>query len=115
MTDFMTGLRSRYGVIVVDTPPLARASMRSCWLRWPEPAHRSAAGKDRPGISRGQDRPPASVAGAGVGTVLNDVRDGSEYRAYTYYMDGYELTGEPLFRPLVGGTKRAGPPVTARQ
>jgi hypothetical protein len=29
-------------------------------------------------------------------------------------MDGYELTGEPLFRPLVDATKRGRPPVTAR-
>jgi len=49
-----------------------------------------------------------------LGAVLNDVRGGSEYRAYSYYMDGYELTGEPLFRPLVDGTKRGRPPVTAR-
>jgi len=49
-----------------------------------------------------------------LGAVLNDVREGSEYRAYGYYMDGYELTGEPLFRPLVDATKRERPPVTAR-
>jgi len=41
-----------------------------------------------------------------LGAVLNDVRDGSEYRAYAYYMDGYELTQEPLFQPL--GADREG-------
>jgi hypothetical protein len=35
-----------------------------------------------------------------LGTVLNDVRDQSEYRGYAYYMDGYDVTKEPLFRPL---------------
>jgi len=43
-----------------------------------------------------------------LGAVLNDVRDESEYRAYAYYMDGYALTNEPLFRPLGGGTQGAG-------
>jgi len=42
-----------------------------------------------------------------LGAVLNDVRDESEYRAYAYYMDGYGLTNEPLFRPLAGGKQGA--------
>ena len=37
-----------------------------------------------------------------LGAVLNDVRDRSEYRAYAYSMDRYDLTQERLFRPLVG-------------
>ena len=116
MTDFMTGLRSRYGVIVVDTPPLG-AGVDAFVLA-------SLAGSLLIVLRLGKtDRELAEVKidllrqspVRVLGAVLNDVRDGSEYRAYTYYMDGYELTGEPLFRPLVGGTKRAGPPVTARQ
>jgi len=44
-------------------------------------------------------RDPQTTAATAVGAVLNDVRDESEYRAYAYYMDGYALTNEPLFRP----------------
>ncbi|HXF94548.1 MAG TPA: polysaccharide biosynthesis tyrosine autokinase [Gemmatimonadales bacterium] len=43
-----------------------------------------------------------------LGAVLNDVREDSEYYAYTYYMDGYALANQPLFRPLVA---KAGPRV----
>jgi len=115
MADFMTGLRSSYGVIVVDTPPLG-AGVDAFVLA-------SLAGSLLIVLRLGKtDRELAEVKidllrqspVRVLGAVLNDVRDGSEYRAYTYYMDGYELTGEPLFRPLVGGTKRGGPPVTAR-
>jgi len=115
MAEFMTGLRSSYGVIVVDTPPLG-AGVDAFVLA-------SLAGSLLIVLRLGKtDRELAEVKidllrqspVRVLGAVLNDVRDGSEYRAYTYYMDGYELTGEPLFRPLVGGTNRGGPPVTAR-
>jgi Mrp family chromosome partitioning ATPase len=29
-----------------------------------------------------------------LGAILNDVRNGSEYYAYSYYLDGYELAKE---------------------
>jgi len=116
MADFMTSLRSNYGVIVVDTPPLGAgvdafvlASLDGSLLMV------LRLGKtDRELAEAKMDllrQLPVRVLGA----VLNGVRGGSEYRAYSYYMDGYELTGEPLFRPLVDGTKRGRPPVTARQ
>ena len=116
MADFLTSLRSSYEVIVVDTPPLG-AGIDAFVLA-------SLAGNLLMVLRLGKtDRElaeakidllrqsPLRVLGA----VLNDVREGSEYRAYSYYMDGYELTGEPLFQPLVDATKRGRPPVTARQ
>jgi capsular exopolysaccharide synthesis family protein len=116
MAEFMTSLRSNYGVIVVDAPPLGAgvdafvlASLAGSLLMV------LRLGKtDREMAEAKMDllrQWPVRVLGA----ILNDVREGSEYRAYSYYMDGYELTGEPLFRPLVDGTKRGTPPVTARQ
>jgi len=48
-----------------------------------------------------------------LGAILNDVREGSEYSAYAYYMDGYELTNEPLFQPLAASRKTARPHATA--
>jgi len=116
MADFMTSLRSSYGVIVVDTPPLGAgvdafvlASLAGSLLivlRLGKTDRELAEAKIE--LVR---QSPIRVLGA----VLNDVREGSEYRPYGYYMDGYELTGEPLFRPLVDGTTRGRPPVPARQ
>src|SRR5204863_8237415 len=116
MADFLTSLRSSYEVIVVDAPRLG-AGIDAFVLA-------SLAGNLLMVLRLGKtDRElaeakidllrqsPLRVLGA----VLNDVREGSEYRAYSYYMDGYELTGEPLFQPLVDATKRGRPPVTARQ
>jgi len=116
MADFLTSLRSSYGVIVVDTPPLG-AGVDAFLLA-------SLAGSLLVVLRLGKtDRELAEakidllrqLSLRVLGAVLNDVREGSEYRAYSYYMDGYELTGEPLFRPLVDGTKRGRPPVAARQ
>ena len=116
MADFMTSVRSSYGVIVVDTPPLG-AGVDAFVLA-------SLAGSLLMVLRLGKtDRELAEVKidllrqspVRVLGAVLNDVREGSEYHAYGYYMDGYELTGEPLFRPLVDGTKRGRPPVTARR
>jgi len=115
MADFMTRLRSSYSVIVVDTPPLG-AGVDALVLA-------SLAGSLLLILRLGKtDRELAEVKIdllrqsplRVLGAVLNDVREGSEYHAYGYYMDGYELTGEPLFRPLVDGTKRERPPATAR-
>src|SRR5438445_12377166 len=116
MADFLTSLRSSYGVIVVDTPPLG-AGVDAFLLA-------SLAGSLLVVLRLGKtDRELAEakidllrqLSLRVLGAVLNDVREGSEYRAYSYYMDGYELTGEPLFRPLVAGTTRGRPPVAARQ
>jgi capsular exopolysaccharide synthesis family protein len=115
MTDFLTSLRSTYGVIVVDTPPLG-AGVDAFVLA-------SLAGSLLVVLRLGKTDRELAEAKIDLlrqlpirllGAVLNDVREGSEYQAYSYYMDGYELTGEPLFRPLVDGTKRGRPPVAAR-
>ena len=42
-----------------------------------------------------------------LGAILNDVREESEYRAYAYYMDGYQVSGEPPFQPLVAARGEA--------
>lgn len=107
MADLMTRLRSSYNVVVLDTPPLA-AGVDAFALA-------TLAGNVLLVLRLG--RTDRALAEAKlellrrlplrmVGAVLNDVREGSEYQAYSYYMDGYELTNEPLFRPLVASRKR---------
>jgi tyrosine-protein kinase Etk/Wzc len=113
-TDLMTRLRSRYGVIVVDTPPLG-AGVDALVLA-------SLAGGLLVVLRLGRTERELAEAKIALlrqlpirvlGAVLNDVREASEYHAYSYYMDGYELTEEPLFEPLVS-KKGETPPVTAR-
>jgi len=104
MADLVTGLRSTYDAIVLDTAPLGAgvdalalaklAGNLLMVLRLGRTDRELAEAKLE--ILR---RLPLRLLGA----VLNDVRDESEYRAYAYYMDGYALTNEPLFRPLGGG------------
>src|SRR6266700_3118301 len=104
MADLVTSLRSTYDVIVLDTAPLGAvvdalalaklAGNLLMVLRLGRTDRELAEAKVE--ILR---RLPLRLLGA----VLNDVRDESEYRAYAYYMDGYGLTNEPLFRPLAGG------------
>jgi capsular exopolysaccharide synthesis family protein len=113
MADLVTSLRARYGVIVVDTPPLGagvdalllatRAGSLLMVLRLGRTDRELAEAKLE--ILRTL---PARLLGA----VLNDVRDGSEYQSYSYYLDGYELTDEPLYQPLVTKrrSERAGNP-----
>jgi succinoglycan biosynthesis transport protein ExoP len=102
MADLVTSLRSTYDVIILDTPPLGAgvdalvlaglAGNLMMVLRLGKTDRQLAEAKLE--ILR---RLPLRVLGA----VLNDVRNGSEYRAYAYYLDGYEVTNEPPFRPLV--------------
>jgi len=109
MTDLVTSLRSTYEVIVVDTAPLGAgvdalvlaklARNLLMVLRLGRTDRVLAEAKLE--ILR---RLPLRLLGA----VLNDVRDESEYRAYAYYMDGYALTNEPLFRPLAGNKQGVG-------
>jgi capsular exopolysaccharide synthesis family protein len=110
MADLVAGLRSTYDVIVLDSAPLG-AGVDALALA-------TLAGNLMMVLRLGRtDRELAEAKLEMVrrlplrllGAVLNDVRDGSEYRAYAYYMDGYALTNEPLFRPLVAGKKSAGP------
>lgn len=107
MADLVSHLRSTYDVVVVDTPPLgagvdalALASLTGNLLMVLRLGRtdRELAEAKRESLRR----LPVRLLGA----ILNDVRDGSEYRAYAYYMDGYELTQEPLFQPL--GADREG-------
>lgn len=110
MATLMTSLRSSYEVIVVDNAPLAAgidalslaALTRNLLLvlRLGRTDRLLAAAK-----LETLRRLPLRVLGA----VLNDVRGGSEYGAYAYYMDGYELTNEPLFQPLAAGKHPATP------
>lgn len=110
MAGLVTSLRSTYDVIVMDTAPLgagvdaltlaALAGNLLMVLRLGRTDRALAEAKLE--VLR---RLPVRLLGA----VLNDVRDGSEYSAYAYYMDGYELTNEPLFRPLTGSRKGATP------
>ncbi len=109
MAELVTSLRSSYDVIVLDTPPLgagvdalALASLAGnllMVLRLGRTDRELAEAKLE--ILR---RLPLRV----LGTVLNDVRDGSEYRAYAYYLDGYELANEPHFRLLAASGAHAG-------
>ena len=109
MAELVNGVRSTYDVIVLDTAPLGAgvdalalaklAGNLLMVLRLGRTDRELAEAKLE--ILR---RLPLRLLGA----VLNDVRDESEYRAYAYYMDGYALTNEPLFRPLGGGKQGAG-------
>ena len=110
MADLVTNLRSAYDVIVLDTAPLgagvdavALATLAGNLLMV------LRLGRTDRGLAEAKleilRRLPIRLLGA----VLNDVRAGSEYSAYAYYMDGYELTNEPLFRPLAASRKAARP------
>ncbi|HVH68413.1 MAG TPA: polysaccharide biosynthesis tyrosine autokinase [Gemmatimonadales bacterium] len=114
-TAVMTHLRSKYDVIIVDTPPLG-AGVDALVLA-------SLAGGLLVVLRLGRterELAEAKIALLGqlpirvLGAILNDVREESEYYAYSYYMDGYELSEEPLFQPLVGDKKGQPPPVRAR-
>ena len=115
MVDLVTDLRSRYGVIVLDTPPLG-AGVDAFTLT-------TLAGSLLMVLRLGRTerelaevnlellrRHPVRLLGA----VLNDVRDGSEYRYYGYYLEGYDQAAEPLFHPLVASRPESRPHVPAR-
>ena len=102
MAELMSALRSRYSVLVLDTPPLAAgvdAFVLSNLLGNLLLVLRLGR-TDRELAEANLEvlrRHPARLLGA----VLNDVRPGSEYRAYGYYLTGYETATEPEFRPLI--------------
>ncbi len=115
MADLVARLRSSYGVILVDTPPLG-AGVDAFLLA-------TLAGSLLTVLRLGRtDRELAeaklevlrSLPTRLLGAVLNDVREGSEYHAYRYYLDGYGLTDEPLFQPLVASKKGPRPSAAAR-
>src|SRR6266568_2630666 len=112
MADLVTSLRSRYGAIVVDTPPLG-AGVDAFLLA----THAGSLlmvlrlGRTDRELAEAKLEILRSLPARLLGAVLNDVREGSEYRAYAYYLDGYEVTNEPLFHPLVAGGKHGSTPV----
>jgi len=92
-------LRGAFQVILVDTPPLG-AGVDAFSLAMTAGSLLLVL---RPGIAdrahlTGKldllQRLPVRILGA----VLNDVREGPEYRAYSYYLEGYEARGEPVER-----------------
>lgn len=107
MADLMARLRSRYGVIVVDTPPLGAGvdALVLAKLTGSLLVVLRLGRTDRE-LAEAKLEILRSLPTRLLGVVLNDVREGSEYRAYRYYLDGYELTNEPLFEPLVAGRTR---------
>ncbi len=112
MADLVTSLRSRYGAIVVDTPPLG-AGVDAFLLA----THAGSLlmvlrlGRTDRELAEAKLEILRSLPARLLGAVLNDVREGSEYHAYRYYLDGYEVTNEPLFHPLVAGGKHGSTPV----
>ncbi len=113
MTELITSLRSRYSVIIVDSPPLGAGvdafalgtvtGNLMMVLRLGSTDRELAEAK-----LDVLDRLPVRVLGA----VLNDVREGSayrHYRYYSYYLPGYESEDESgkKERALLGGGKRS--------
>ena len=102
MIELMTRLRAQYEVIVIDTPPLGAGvdAFALAMLAGNLMMVLRLGRTDRDLAEAKLDilrRLPVRLLGA----VLNDVREGSDYGAYGYYVDGYEHTNEPLFEPLV--------------
>jgi polysaccharide biosynthesis transport protein len=102
MADLVTGLRSRYAVLVLDSPPLA-AGVDAFVLS-------NLTGNLVLVLRLGRTDRELAEANLEVlrrhptrllGAILNDVRHGSEYRAYGYYLEGYESVTEPVSRPLI--------------
>jgi succinoglycan biosynthesis transport protein ExoP len=112
MSDLVTSLRSRYEVIVLDSAPLGAgvdaftlarlAGNLLMVLRLGRTDRQMAEAKLD--ILR---RLPLRLLGA----VLNDAREGSDYQAYGYYLDGYELASEPLYQPIVASREAESPSV----
>ena len=106
MAELVSRVRARYEVIVVDTPPLGAgvdafalgmlAGNLLMVLRLGSTPREAAEAKLE--LLR---RLPIRL----LGVVLNDVRAGSDYGVYGYYLSGYEQTSEPLFRPLLAATR----------
>src|SRR5947207_2363863 len=106
MADLVTSLRSRYGVIVVDTPPLGAGvdALLLAMLTGSLLVVLRLGRTDR-AIAEAKLESLRNLPARVIGADLNDVRESSEYHAYRYYLDGYALTNEPLFQPLVAGRK----------
>ncbi len=110
MGELVSGVRSNYQVIVLDTPPLGAGvdAFALAMLAGNLLMVLRLGRTDRDVAEAKLDvlrRLPVRLLGA----VLNDVRPGSDYRAYGYHLDGYEHTNEPLFQPLVARRGRGLP------
>ena len=110
MADLMNSWRSTYDVVVVDTPPLgagvdalALASLSGNLLMV------LRLGRTERDLAEAKLEALRNLPVRLLGVVLNDVREGSEYRAYAYYLDGYALPDQSLFRPLVAGQEGVRP------
>ena len=95
MTQVMSELRTRYQVIVMDSPPLS-AGVDAYVLGTLTSSMLMVL---RAGVSDREmteakldvlDRLPVRMLGA----VLNDVEPGGTYRYYSYYLEGYEAREE---------------------
>jgi Mrp family chromosome partitioning ATPase len=111
MTQLITSLRSRYSVIIVDSPPLGAGvdafALGTVTGNMVMVLRLGATDRE---LAEAKldilDRLPIRVLGA----ILNDVREGSayrHYRYYSYYLPGYEHEDEggKKERALIGGTK----------
>ncbi len=102
MGEVLARLRSAYGVVVVDTPPLAAGvdPLILATLTGNLVMVLRTGYSDREMATAKLEvvhRLPVRLLGA----VLNDVPDGAAYRYYSYYLPGYEaadedVRGEPL-------------------
>ncbi len=111
MTQLVTSLRSRYSVIIVDSPPLGAGvdafALGTVTGNMVMVLRLGATDRE---LAEAKldilDRLPIRVLGA----ILNDVREGSayrHYRYYSYYLPGYEHEDEggKKERALIGGAK----------
>lgn len=107
MAQLITGLRARYGVIVVDSPPLgAGVDAFAIGTITGNALIVLRTGTTDRELAEAKldilDRLPIRV----VGAVLNAVRENNVYRYYSYYLPGYEYEeeddGEPKLLNRVG-------------
>jgi capsular exopolysaccharide synthesis family protein len=112
MARLVTGLRASYDVMLVDSSPLAAGvdpyalgTLTGNLLLVLRPG-----GTDRQFAEaklEELDRLPIRV----LGTVVNDVRPGADYKNYSYYLVGYESEEEPADgagRRILGGGTNGG-------
>ncbi len=113
MQHLITNLRSRYNVIIVDSPPLGAGvdafALGTVTGNIVMVLRLGATDRELAEAKLDVlDRLPVRVLGA----VLNDVREGSayrHYRYYSYYLPGYEHEDEggKKERTLIGGGKKS--------
>lgn len=97
MSDLVANVRTHFGVIIVDTPPFgAGVDAFSLATVMGHLVMVLRSGTTNRELVQGKldllHRLPVRVLGA----VLNDVRPGPGYEAYSYYLQGYEATEEAV-------------------